>query len=328
MATLLTIAPGLQTTVQDLGRWGFQDRGVPVAGPMDPRSHRVANALVGNPRDAATCEITLIGPELAFDDERLIAVSGAMFEVTVDGRPVTDHEAHPVKAGSRLRFGRRLCGSRAYLAVSGGIDVPVTLGSRATHLTSRMGGIRGRALRAGDHLALGKMSEPSIAATREVARAVCDHIEARFPTGSTCRVRVMAGPQRDRFADDALDVLQSAPYTVAPDSDRMAFRLTGPRLQHLGPADIISDATPLGALQVPASGQPVLLTADRQTAGGYPKLATVITADLAIVGQTSPGDAFAFEVCTHGAALAALLAEERILTAFEDRAYRGPRGAR
>ena len=191
-----------------------------------------------------------------------------------------------------------------------------------------MGGSHGRALRAGDRIALGKMDEPSVTATRAAARAVCAHIDARPATGSTCRVRVMAGPQHDRFVDDALDVLQSAPYSVGPDSDRMGFRLSGPRLRHLGPADIISDATPLGALQVPASGQPLLLAADRQTAGGYPKLATAITADLAIVGQTAPGDAIAFEVCTHHTAMAALLAEERSLMALEDHVCRGPRGAR
>ena len=328
VGTLLVITPGLQTTVQDLGRWGFQAQGVPVAGPMDPRSHRVANALVGNSRDAATLEVALIGPELSFDDERLVAVSGAVFDMTVDGNPVADHEAHPVKAGSHLCFGRRMSGARAYIAVSGGIDAPLTLGSRATHLVSRMGGINGRALRAGDRLPLVRMGESSRSVSRTAAKAVCDHVEVRPASGSTCRVRVLAGPQEDRFVDDALEVLQSGPYSVGPTSDRMGFRLSGPSLRHRGPVDIISDATPFGTLQVPASGAPVLLAADRQTTGGYPKLATVITADLAVVGQTTPGDALVFEVCTERAALAALIAEERGLMALEDRGQRNPRDLR
>jgi allophanate hydrolase subunit 2 len=146
---------GLLTTVQDAGRWGFQARGVPVAGPMDPVAHRVANALVGNAREAALLEVTLLGPELEFDDERLVAVTGADFELMLDGRPAPAYGPFTVSAGPRLRFGARRIGARAYLAISGGIDVAPTLGSRATHLVSAMGGVNGRALVAGDRLPLG-----------------------------------------------------------------------------------------------------------------------------------------------------------------------------
>src|SRR4051794_15439453 len=155
-AAIAVIRPGMLTTVQDSGRWGYQSRGVPVAGPMDPVSHRLANALVGNARDAALLEVTLLGPELEFEDERLVAVAGADFELSLDGRQVPSHAPFVVVVGSRLRFGARRLGARAYLAVSGGINVAPTLGSRSTHLVSCIGGLNGRAVSAGERLPLGE----------------------------------------------------------------------------------------------------------------------------------------------------------------------------
>ena len=306
------IKPGMLTTIQDAGRWGLQSHGVPVAGPMDPVAHRLANALVGNTRDAALLEVTLLGPELEFEDERLAAVTGAEFDLLLDGRPVPLQAPFTVAAGSRLKFGPRRRGARAYLAVSGGITVPPTLGSRATHLVSGMGGIDGRALIAGDRLPLGDPSSP-----RRVVLPPGSAIAALPDHHAT--IRVLPGPQVDYFASDALDVLQSAPYVIAQNSDRMGFRLEGPRLTHARGADIISDATPLGVLQVPASGQPILLMADRQTTGGYPKIATVIAADMTIAGQLSPSDTITFRVCIPRDAMAALIAQERALMAVEDR---------
>jgi antagonist of KipI len=310
-SAISVIKPGMLTTVQDAGRWGFQSRGVPVAGPMDPVSHRLANALVGNARSAALLEITLIGPELEFEDERLVAIAGADYDLTLDGRPVPPRAPFTVSAGSRLRFGMRRLGARAYLAVSGGLTVPPVLGSRSTHLVSAMGGISGRALIAGDRLPLGDS-----ALAHGTALAPQGAIVALPDRQAT--IRVLPGPQVDYFAPDALDILESASYIVGRNSDRMGFRLVGPSLAHARGADILSDATPLGVLQVPASGQPILLMADRQTTGGYPKLATVISADLAIAGQLAPDDAIAFVVCTHADAVKALIAQERVLMALED----------
>jgi antagonist of KipI len=310
MSALVVLKPGMLTTIQDRGRWGLQSRGVPVAGPMDPCAHRVANALVGNDPDAATLEITLLGPDLVFEDERLAAIAGAEFDVTVDDRSAPWNGAFVVAAGARLQFHARRQGVRAYLAVAGGMAVRPTLGSRATHVVSAMGGLDGRALKAGDRLPLGD---------RSTARGAAPALEApliALPRGEA-RIRVLPGPQLDYFSGDALETLQSAPYVIAPNSDRMGFRLTGPRLAHSRGADIISDATPLGVLQVPASGQPILLMADRQTAGGYPKLATVITADMSVAGQLGPGDALTFTVCTPREAMAALIAQERALMALE-----------
>jgi antagonist of KipI len=317
MTALLVIKPGLQTTIQDRGRWGFQWLGVPVAGPMDPCSHRLANALVGNDGSAATLEITLVGPEVEFEDERIVAVAGAEFVLTLDGRVEAGNAAFVAPAGSRLQFGSRGRGSRAYLAIAGGVAVAPTLGSRSTHLISRTGGLHGRALAAGDRLPIGA----SVGGPRQLVcglggrRQLAEGITA-LPDRHA-RIRVLPGPQRERFADEALDALQSAPYTIANDSDRMGFRLLGPLLAHRFAADIISDATPLGVLQVPSSGQPMLLMADHQTTGGYPKIATVITADIGIAGQLGPGDAISFEVCSRRSAMAALIAQERALMAIE-----------
>ena len=304
------IKAGMLTTIQDRGRWGLQSRGVPVAGPMDPCSHRVANAIVGNRADAATLEVTLVGPELEFEDERVLAVAGAEFELTVDGRGRQHAAPFLVSAGATLRFGARIRGARAYLAVAGGVAVPPTLGSRATHLISGMGGLDGRALRAGDLVPLGEPPAHAPLPDRAVAAVT------PLPEGAA-RIRVLPGPQMECFVDHALETLQSEPYLIGGKSDRMGFRLQGPRLEHARGADVISDATPLGVLQVPASGLPILLMADRQTTGGYPKIATVITADISVAGQLAPGDSISLSVCSPREALAALIAQERALMAVE-----------
>jgi len=303
------LLPGLQTTVQDLGRWGHQSIGVPVAGPMDPFAHRLANALAVNERGAATLEVTLQGPTLQFGDARTVAIAGAEFEVTLDDVPV---QASPfqVRSGDVLRFGERRRGARAYVAVSGGFDVPRVLGSRSTHLPTRTGGLEGRALSRGDRLVLGTPTGP--------ARALRDAAASR--PGAIPSIRVLPGPQDDRFVSHALADLVSAPYHVTVDSNRMAYRLEGEALRHRAGADIVSDATPMGSIQVPSSGQPLLLMADRQTTGGYAKLATIITADLGVAGQAAPGDRIQFRLCGRSEAVAALIHRERPLLAIEVRA--------
>jgi antagonist of KipI len=275
---------------------------------MDPYSHRMANALVDNDAEAAALEVTLVGPELQFDDERLVAVAGARFELALDGKAISADSPFLVTAGASLQFGGRLRGARAYVAVSGGIATSPVFGSRATHVASAMGGLDGRMLRSGDSLPLGpRRPFKSWAQARS---------HSEIPDGHAT-LRVLAGPQSERFDDGALAALQSAPYRIGSDSNRMGFRLQGPSLAHAGRADIISDATPLGALQVPASGQPILLMADRQTSGGYPKIATVISADIGLAGQLSPGDTVSFVLCSPKEALSALIARERAVLASE-----------
>jgi biotin-dependent carboxylase-like uncharacterized protein len=314
MAAVQVTKPGLLTTIQDRGRWGFQALGVSVAGPMDPVSHRLANAMAGNPPEAATVEITLVGPELRFEDERLVALAGAAFEVFVDREPVVSTGALVLQAGSTLSFGRRLRGTRAYLAVAGGIVTTPVLGSRATHLPSAMGGMDGRALLSGDRLPCGPATRRMVPVA--IAKMLPD-ITLRSLPGGRAVLRVLPGPQVDRFTTGALDLLQSAHYRVGSNSNRMGFRLEGPALGLSRGADVISDATPLGVLQVPASGQPILLMADRQTTGGYPKVATVISADIGLAGQLGPGDAVGFAVCSRGEAMAALIGQEQRLMAVE-----------
>jgi len=291
---------------------------------MDPYSHRLANTLVGNQSDLASLEVTLVGPEMEFQDERLAAVTGAEFEVAVDGRSQLLNAPFAVSAGSVLRFGPRHRGARAYLGVAGGIASPPVLNSRATHLPSGMGGLNGRPLRAGDVVPLGKRGRESFPVDPSGQKR---HAIAPVPRSKTtpvpflpegrATVRVLPGPQAERFAPDALDRLQSAPYVLDAASNRMGFRLHGPRLRHVGDAEMLSDATPLGALQVPAAGEPILLMADRPTTGGYPSLATVISADIRLAGQLAPGDAIVFVVASLREAMAALIAQEQMLIAFE-----------
>ncbi|MGH9347446.1 MAG: 5-oxoprolinase subunit PxpB [Vicinamibacterales bacterium] len=303
---LVVLRPGMLTTVQDLGRWGYQDRGVPVAGPMDAVAHRLANAAVGNAVDAATLEVTLIGPELRFEEEAMIAVAGADLGATLDSVAIPPCTAVRAPSGATLRFSGRRTGSRAYVAVGGGLDVPRVLGSRATHVLSAMGGHRGRPLVAGDRLPLARRAAVSAPSRPAPARAVA--------TGGV-RLRVLPGPQEDDFGESGLEILQRTRFTVSPQSNRMAYRLTGGTIPRATDREMISDATCFGGIQVPPSGEPILLMADRQTSGGYPQVATVVAADLPLAGQLAPGDWVEFRVCSRREALAALIAQEGQLLA-------------
>ena len=315
---------------------------MPVAGPMDSMSHRLANALVGNAREAATLEATLAGPELRFDEAAVVAVAGADLSASIDGAPLPVNTPRACAAGAVMRFGERRAGTRAYLAFDGGIAAPLVLGSRATHVVSGLGGIDGRALIAGDRLPLG--DPRGFSRTHRVGAADPERLPMDMRRGPSpmnmrrgplrsaergARLRIMRGPQDEWFEDAAFEHLQRTRFTISPQSDRMGYRLTGTpiprRAGPFGPAgtdpfgpggDMISDATFTGGLQVPPSGEPILLMADRQTTGGYPQMATVITADLPLAGQLAPGDWVEFEVCTRQQAIAALSAQEGLLGAI------------
>lgn len=303
--------PGMMTTVQDLGRWGYQGLGVPVSGPMDLYSHRLANRLLGNEPMAAALEITVMGPELVSDGRVTCAAAGAEIDLSVDGRSMSWNQPFDVPPGGRIRFGARRRGARLTLAVRGGFDVPATLGSRSTHLVSRMGPFGGRTLRVGDVLPIGQVqgSIGSVGSTGAIGSAK----PLALPEGGA-RLRVVPAVHRDRFTDDAWGLLVRARFIVTPQSNRMGYRLDGPALTHLGNADILSEAMPLGAIQVPASGQPILLLAERATTGGYATIANVISADLPIAGQLAPGEWISFDAVTHAQALQALRAREADLT--------------
>ncbi|HYE85605.1 MAG TPA: biotin-dependent carboxyltransferase family protein [Vicinamibacterales bacterium] len=303
------VKPGLLTTVQDLGRHGHQASGVPVAGPMDTFSHRLANQLAGNAPDAATLEITLIGPELTVDVDTTMAIAGAHFEVTCDERPVNVGASFQMLRGQRLKFGKLLQGARAYLAVAGGVQTPPVLGSRATHLVSRMGGLSGRALVAGDDVPIG--SSPSPRPARKAQGLM-------LPTKGRALLRVMPGPQADWFEADALKTIAGVSFRISPQSNRMGYRLQGPPLVRSREGELISEPLGIGAIQIPSAGEPILLMADRQTAGGYPKIGYVISADLPLAGQLAPGDFIEFHLCSVQEAVAALIARERQLLRLAD----------
>ena len=256
--------------------------------------------------DAAALEITLTGPEIEFEDGRIVAVCGAQFDLLL-GQRRPESSVFLVPPGERLKFGARRRGARAYLAVAGGVAVPPLLGSRSTHLSSRMGGHQGRALVAGDRIPLGEWSKD----TSHVRRAA-ERLDVALPSGDA-RLRILPGAQADRFRPHALTELESARFQISRDSNRMGYRLEGSVLDVPNDRDPLSTPTVLGALQVPPAGQPILLMADRQTTGGYRTLATVISADIGLAGQLAPGDTVSFQVCSRREALGALIAQERAL---------------
>jgi antagonist of KipI len=295
--------PGLLTTVQDSGRFGYQRVGIPPSGPMDRLAFAVANRLVGNPDGAAALEMTIKGPRLEARGDALVAVTGADMGFAVNGRAAPAWTAVRVRAGDVLGFQMARAGCRAYLAVAGGLDVPRVLGSRATYVRGRLGGLGGRALQKGDALPVGRAPVPG---ARE-GRTVPATRRPAYPAEVECRV--ILGPQADRFTAEGIAAFLTGPYEVTPQADRMGYRLRGPVITHARGHDIVSDGIPLGGIQVPGEGQPIVLLVDRQTAGGYTKIATVISVDIGRIGQTRPGQRVRFRRVELAEAHAALAAE-------------------
>ncbi len=339
--TVRVLRPGALATLQDLGRAGMQHLGIVPGGAMDAVSHRIANALVGNRADAATLEIALSGPELAFERTTLVALAGARFEAWIGTAPLPAARPVRVGAGSRLRIGRAAAGAFGYLAVAGGFDLPAVLGSRSTYLPGAFGGLAGRQLSSGASLPLASDAEALSAA--RFARAVRnrDGVEVAAGVARSVRwfapaltvlstaptlARTVEGVHAALFADAARAAFYGEPWRVAADSNRMGYRLVGPRLELIAPTEILSQATCLGTVQVPANGQPIALMADHQTTGGYPKIAEVIAADAPSLAQVPPGGVVRFvavkfdEADAAREALAKRVSElvERILWEFGD----------
>ncbi len=283
-AALRVLRPGPLTTVQDLGRHGYRKEGVPVGGAVDAQALWLANRLVGNAPGEAGLEVTLFGLEVEALAETVVAITGADLDARVNGAEAPLGESFPLRAGDRLAFHGPRAGCRAYLAVAGGIDVPPVLGSRATDLLGRMGGMNGRPLRAGDVLSTGPVSG-----------MLRDRVGRRLRPGAVpvpgpeVIVRAVAGPQGDWFSAEAVGLFFSRDYEVLPTSDRMGLRLAGPAVPPLPGRELPSEGTPVGSVQVPGDGQPIVLLAGCQTMGGYPKIATVITPDLPLLAQARPG---------------------------------------
>jgi len=314
--TIRVLRPGMHTTLQDLGRYGLQHLGVVPGGAMDAVAHRLANALVGNAAGAATLECTVIGPELLFEQAALVALCGAAFDATLEGEALPQNRPVLLGAGARLRLGRALHGVRGYLAVAGGICVPAVLGSRSTYVPAAYGGLEGRALRAGDALTL-DAAAPALAAarfarlknTRTSARFNCTgwHIQAvTLSAETTVAVRAMEGRHYAQFDAASKRAFFDETWRVSQDSNRMGFRLAGPALVRRSAGELLSEPTCLGTVQAPADGSVIVLMADHQTTGGYPKIAEVAGADVARLAQLAPGGALRFSRCTVSEAREAL----------------------
>jgi antagonist of KipI len=305
MTSLLVEAPGLLTTVQDLGREGYGPMGVSPSGAADSVGLRLGNLLVGNDPGGAALEMTLMGGSFHFPEGATIALTGADFAPTVNGRPLEMWASHHVEAGARLRLAATRDYARCYLAIRGGIRVPKFLGSASTHLFSGLGGFQGRALCKGDIVQIGR------SAKRIPARRISQ--TALFALKPRKKLRVTDGPQSAKFSGDTRHIFFRSPFRVSEQSDRLGVRLEGPQLATNEPADMITEGVTLGAVQITPSGQPIILGVDQQTTGGYPKIANVISADFHRLGQLRPRDEIRFERTPFAVARSLWIEQERLL---------------
>ena len=291
MGGIMVHSPGLLTTVQDRGRFGYQRFGMPVSGAMDIFSLRIANLLVGNPMGSACLEVTLTGPEITFDAPCLVAVTGADMQPSLNGKPVRNWESFPAGKGDLLSFGTIRSGCRFYIAFSGGIDVPVVMGSRSTYLRSHTGGFNGRPLQKGDILTLGQNSRN--ASVPMDKKRLHERFVPRYGTNPV--VHVIPGPEVKRISNDGIREFLVSGFTVTPHSDRMGYRLAGPRISlKTENSDIISAGISPGTIQVTGDGQLIILMADRQTTGGYVRIANIASVDIHALAQLKPGDSLHF----------------------------------
>jgi biotin-dependent carboxylase-like uncharacterized protein len=315
------LKPGLSTTVQDLGRPGYYHIGIPISGGMDRFALCVANWLVGNPEDAAVLEATFLGPELEFTSDATVAVAGAELPPKVDGEPRATWTSFQIKKGQTLAFDFLKGGARAYVAVSGGVDVPVVLGSRSTYTLGALGGFQGRKLAAGDELALGA------GAAAAEGRTVADKLR-RLP-GTPTELRMMPGLYWHRITEAAGKHFFEDAWKVAPEADRIGYRFRGgrplefvPREPPFGagsdPSNIVDACYPYGSVQVPSGTEPIVLHRDAVSGGGYFMIGTVISADLDLIGQLQPHAGARFASVTMEQALAARHDRQRLLNEIRD----------
>ena len=300
------LRPGLLTTVQDLGRTGFQDQGVPVGGAADPVALRIANLLVGNPQDAAGLEMTLSGPRLRFARTTLIALGGAGMTADLDGVPVPLWRPVRVRAGETLDVGGARTGCRAYLACAGGIAVPPILGSRSTYLPSAFGGVDGRALRSGDRLPVGKAGAGAAAVRTAIEREGRRNGVASWRVAPSAlpayrsepELLLIPGSHIDALDESSRAQLLTERFRVRQHSDRMGCRLEGPSLALSTPVEPTSEGVAAGTVQLPPGGSPIVLMADGGTTGGYPRIGHVATVSLPLLAQLRPGDHLRFRQTT------------------------------
>ncbi len=308
--------PGLLTTVMDLGRPGYQRLGIVVGGALDRFSARVANTLVGNDENAALLEIAQRGPELHFAVETLVAWCGGEFEPRVGTEPLPRDRAVRIGSGETIRFGAASAGLRAWLAIAGGIDVPLVLGSRSTYRRAGMGGLDGRPLRTGDELKLGAASEWAEQRVKSPQRVSMWSVrpETLGKQAAPDTVRAMPGPEWEWFSRDAQRDFFLAKWKVTKDADRMGVQLAGPELKLAAEREMLSEGVNEGVVQVANGGLPIVLLASRQTVGGYPRIAALASVDFGRMAQVVPGQTLRFEPITLGDAHTLFLARERDLS--------------
>ncbi|WP_281885078.1 biotin-dependent carboxyltransferase family protein [Paenibacillus sp. YYML68] len=323
------LSPGLLATVQDAGRFGSRAIGVAVSGAADSFALRAANVLVGNAPGEAALELTLTGASLRFESDALVALCGAAMDARAEGGPpLALWRPCYVRSGTVLRIGAARAGVRAYLAVAGGFAVPAVLASRSTHARARLGGFAGRPLAPGDRLPLGALPRRSAALMAWLAAraAASDKLlaaapwalaeGAKPPYAEHPAVRAVRGREAERFETAGLEAFFGAPYRLSPQSDRMGCRLEGPRLALQEPLEMLSEAVVPGTVQVPPDGQPIVLLADAQTTGGYPRIAQVAAVDLPLVAQARPGARLRFIEITHREAERLYLEREQLLVSL------------
>ncbi len=280
--------PGLQSTVQDQGRWGWQSIGMAVSGAMDLPSLIRGNLMVGNDPNDAALEAAFLGPELTcISGSGSFVLTGADLSPKLNGSPCPNWTVLPMNPGDRLTFGPARQGCRCYICLSGGVNVPVVMGSRSTYMKTSTGGIQGRALRAGDRIVTG---EPSTLWDRALGFVCPEELRPH----SSGPLRIVLGLQEEAFTERGIRTLLESEYQISALSDRMGFRLEGPPIEHSDGADIVSDGVPLGAVQVAGDGQPIVMMADRQTTGGYTKIGVLCSCDTARLAQKPPGSAVTF----------------------------------
>lgn len=321
--SLVIERPGIFTTVQDLGRWGYQSRGVTTSGAMDPFSLRIGNAMLGNDQNDAALEVLLPGLEITIAEPRCIVLTGADLKMRIDGAPADAWRVYFVYAGSRIALtGLAGDGCRGYLAFSGGIDVPPVMGSRSTYARAQLGGFHGRRLKEGDILPL---CPPQNLWRRSAGFACPETIRpGRSRDEAIC---AMDGPQVSAFTTSGIETFYGETYSVTNEVDRMGFRLDGPEIERRKSADILSDAVVYGSVQVPGHGRPIVMMADHQTTGGYTKIAVVSAWSAAVLSQRMPGEPVRFNRVTEDHAVAQLAKfEENMRTLQEMRATYRSRG--
>lgn len=309
-ASMITILkPGFLTTIQDIGRYGYQKYGVITSGAMDSLSLRLANLLVGNEENQPALEITLQGPHIRFQQDSLIAVTGGDLSPTIEQTPIPRWKAIFVKKGVELKFSTAQTGCRAYLAIAGGFSIPKVMGSTSTYLRASIGGFKGRPLKAGDQLPI-NLPKQRMVRTLERAQKELENqsfIEMNWSIstkyiphfGSHPVIRIMKGRDYHAFTKESQYRFFHEPFSITPDSDRMGYRLQGPQLKLDAQKEMISGAVTFGTIQVPSQGNPIILMADRQTTGGYSVIGEVSTVDLPLIAQAKPGDTLSFSEITH-----------------------------